>query len=130
MSRLFLIFALLLPALALAGDAGIGPEVRAAAGLGRATQLDGTDGWQAPITGVDGGFVRVIRYADAAAAHAGWSFATQASATAVLPPLSGFADEAVGDGATFVIARDGDRVITLRDPSGHAAAVWAALHRP
>lgn len=127
--RYLLALVVLLSPPAFAGDAGVSPEVRAAAELGAPTWIDGVDGWQAPTTDAPGGFVRVIRYADEAAARAAFAFAARSSASRALPPLAGVGHEAVGDGG-FLVARVADRVWTIRDPSGDAAGRLQKLQRP
>jgi hypothetical protein len=128
MIRLFVLLFALTPAFA--GDAGISADLRVGAGLAAPTLIDGEDGWQAPIAGVPGGFVRVLRYPDLSHARDAFAFQAVAAANLAQAPLVGVGDEAVGDGVGFLVARVGDRVFTIRDPSGDAKGRLKRLTLP
>lgn len=130
MNRLLALLFALSPLTAFAGDAGVSIELQVEAGLGAPTLFEGRDGWQAPITGVPGGFVRVVRHSDEAHARDAFALAAVASASREQPPLVGVGDEAVGDGTGFLVARVGARVWTIRDPSGDAKGRLKRLTLP
>jgi len=101
-----------------------------ALGLG-APDLDHyASGWRAALP--EGGFARLQRLPSAAEARS--VFAAQARNAATLPQPAAAWDapadrdvEAVGDGLGFLVLRDGNVVITVRDHRGQARDVARAI---
>lgn len=109
-------------AAALASGQHTGIPVHGVAGLGEPDFESPELGWSAPL---NNGFVRVFVGQDEAAAER-WISGAQKGFTLELPALSGYGDEAWGDGVGVVIWRDGNVGVLVR-AEGDAGQVATAL---
>lgn len=123
MRRLWMMsLALCMSTSAFAGNwAGIPLDSLSAIGIAEPALSEVSDVWRAALPG--GGFVRVEIQATESDAREAFSF--QAVALTSRPAEEGppVGDEAVGNGEDYLLVRDGNVLISARDPSG-AAAVW------
>ena len=107
---------------AFAGNwAGIPLDSLSTIGIAEPALSEVSDVWRAALPG--GGFVRVEIQATEGDARQAFSF--QSVALTSRPAEEGLlvADEAVGNGKDYLLVRDGNVLISVRDPHG-AAAVW------
>lgn len=120
-----MILALLTLLSAFAGDsalwAGVPLDRLDEAGLGAPTLTEGEDSWRAPVEG--GGFAHLWILPDAAAAQQAFAAKAQMAATRTPPALPTTRDEAAGDGTGYLLVRDGNVVLLVRDPALQAAQV-------
>jgi hypothetical protein len=133
MTRIFCAVLLAFPPLAAEPAppwAGVPLATLPALGLGAPDLDQYASGWRAALP--EGGFARLQHVPTVAEARAVFAGQARSAATLSLPPLAwaapaGHDTEAVGDGQGFLVLRDANVVLTVRDPRGRAGDVARAI---
>ena len=110
--------------------AGVPLTALPALGLGAPDLDTWASGWRATLP--EDGFVRLMQRESVEEARALFSHQIRTAATITPPPLAWAAPadqdvEAAGDGVGFLVLRDRNVVLVVRDPRGQAAQVARAL---